>query len=122
MSRVQALPCFPIGSTIKSVESSSSSDTAHESVAQPDTQPKTVLHPPVIVTQPALEKHLLHTPVASKLLCPDGVVLSTVQGKVMSTFSESTAGLFISPLPTTGALCTPDLFVHSSQMNSKSDS
>lgn len=110
----------PNGSTLNTCETApvvtalSSSSTVVSTPSQPITSLKTnTILPPFVSTNQALEKHSLHTSVASKLLIsPDGAVLNTVQCRVNPV--ELTAcpipldALLVSPNNSTGARHTHD--------------
>ncbi|XP_059213315.1 uncharacterized protein KIAA2026 [Centropristis striata] len=142
LSRTQTLPIAtvpPIGSTFNTfdtapvVTASSSSSTAINAPAQPITSLKTnnAIHPPVVMTNPALGMHSLqtsslglHTNVASKLLIsPDGTVLNTVQCQVnpieLTACPKPLDALVVSPNSSTGALHTHDSSLQPSQADRK---
>ncbi|KAJ0013103.1 hypothetical protein NQD34_017437 [Periophthalmus magnuspinnatus] len=115
----RTLPCS--GGNVKGESNSGTCDTAARSLPHR----KSPTHCPVIVTNPAMEKHLeqtsfleMHCPVTSELLIsPDASVLSSGQCKATSTLPETPSGLLISA----AALQTEDLPSQPSQMDSKFD-
>ncbi|XP_041825133.1 uncharacterized protein KIAA2026 [Melanotaenia boesemani] len=142
LSRTQTLPIAtvpPTGSTISTFETppvtsaSPSSNPVITSPAQPITSlmSKKNIHPPVILTNQALGKHLaqtsalgMHTNVTSKLLIsPDGAILNTVQCQVNP--AELNAGpkpldvLAISSSNSTGPLVMHDSTLQPPQANTK---
>ncbi|KAK5852061.1 hypothetical protein PBY51_023565 [Eleginops maclovinus] len=134
VSRMQTLPVAtvpPNGSTVNTCETApvvtvpSSSSTVISTPAQPITLLKTnTIRPPLILTNQALEKHSLHTSVASKLLIsPDGAVLNTVQCRVnpveLTACPKPLDALLVSPNSSTGALHTHDSSLQLSHTDGK---